>query len=272
MRRERRAPSRTFAQPAKSSRAAFGGAFTLIELLVVIAIIAILASLLLPALSRAKGAAKNAHCKSNLRQLGIALTMYVSEHERYPHHRIVLGSDFVTPISHWFRDIAPYSGASWTNGSVFRCPSARYPNLDGDVGGGLYVAQGSYGYNAAGSAGDTALFSTSAKTLGLGAVVPAGQSTFTIRESQVQAPSDMIAMGDASMPGFAIVHPDFRAPVISTRPYAPHGQTFNNVFCDGHVENTKREKLFQKTAEARRRWNNDHEPHAETWPQGLNSW
>jgi len=56
-------------------------AFTLVELLVVIAVIAILAALLLPALAKAKASAKCAACKSNLRQLGIALTMYVGDNQ-----------------------------------------------------------------------------------------------------------------------------------------------------------------------------------------------
>ena len=106
-------------------------AFTVVELLVVIAIVAILASLLLPTLGRAKAQAYHAACLNNLRQLGIATRVYAEDHqERLPSAEILPTQpiDPRSPLPRICDVLRSYVGrtagtdTNATSATVFRCP------------------------------------------------------------------------------------------------------------------------------------------------------
>ncbi len=115
------------------------GAFTLIELLVVIAIIAILAALLLPALARAKQESQRASCLSNLKEMGIAFSLYLDENADHFMDRRDLKSSLPggykpwttwpasDPRTGWVPMMLKDKGADWP---IWTCPAA----LNSDAG------------------------------------------------------------------------------------------------------------------------------------------
>jgi prepilin-type N-terminal cleavage/methylation domain-containing protein/prepilin-type processing-associated H-X9-DG protein len=267
----------------RSNPAAARG-FTLVELLVVIAIIAILASLLLPALTRAKTAARRVQCVSNLRQYGVYLQMYVTDHGRYPsrfvHNPGVAQSVMVeNPVAAYYadggqsfpqtRDEAErrYHSGTWK----LNCPT-RF--------GRLYFP---YEYNRFPT---TLVQPELPRSLGLDGVYVdngnSGQRLLPIRDGDVKVPADTIAYTesiswrhlplDINTTSSEYPRPEKdRVAAIKdqnggkryTDAIYVHQSGLNQLLCDGHVEFRPIRECLSADDKFRRRWFIDNQPHRE---------
>lgn len=249
---------------------------TLIEVMVVIAIIAILAALLMPALSRAKQKAHQIKCVANLHQLGIGLQIFVANNHAYPSFMGLNRSD--NP-GWWINQISSGSfgnskpATNLINEGVWLCPSApRYWDSPTET-------FCSYGYNAWGVQPQSKIYGPAGypngysitNALGLyGHPVP-GATLFPkfpgfapVQESEVSVPADMIAIGDSILGGVRLDRYDMLTPSRIGRSMARHQGRINVLFCDGHVESPTLKYVFDDTSDAAlSRWNRDHQPHRE---------
>ena len=225
--------------------------FTLIELLVVVAIIAILAAMLLPALSKARERARQVVCVSNLKQIAQGALMYVNDYQEYfPPEATTLGvynAAWLTDRWPWTILLVPYiynkaltidtaaslgtlyEGSNVIN-TVFSCPSY----LSG-LRTSQYFYQGAYAINGVGNWG---------VELGTG---PNAPGVACQKLSRVRYPSRTFVFADY-VDGWNWIG-RFDSWIPSTEPYGPDifwlntvnvhnisGGIVNFAFCDGHAE------------------------------------
>jgi prepilin-type processing-associated H-X9-DG protein len=228
-------------------------AFMLVELLVVTATVGILAALLLPAISQSKKRAQQIQCVGNLHQLGIGLQVILSNDHGYP---LYVENRF----NAWFSQLEieglgiSKPPSKFVEAGVWRCPSAQWPATFP-----AKYLRFSYGYNNFGGLS----VGTYTNALGLLGHYSISSNTLAvlapIAESEVIAPSDMMAIGESD--GLIFMRSErYDFPKMLLR----HQNKANVVFCDGHVESPTLPFLFTDTSDvALSRWNRDYQPHRE---------
>ena len=210
--------------------------FTLIELLVVIAIIAILAAILFPVFAQAREKARATACMSNMRQIGLAVNMYLQdwdEHTCKTHHDLEAG-ETITNLYTWYQPLQSYI----KNTGIFRCPSIN--DTPTQFPAGITVAN----WNTYRT--DYLINGFFSHGIGIAAITaPASQIMIGERHAGIaffdyhpwaSAPDNNWERGFLDGSGYKIGDVGFDSQVVDATNIGRHSQGNNYDFADGHVK------------------------------------